>query len=97
MIRLDDIPFPPRDNPLCLPPAGADQGQQKQAYRHASLRYHPDKFFARYGSAFCHRRPLHNLDQCHSAYAAAPPHKLTNDGTHICGNSTVIVAHNLRV
>jgi hypothetical protein len=47
-IRLDDIPFPPAENPLCLPAAGSYTAHdRKQAFRQSSLRWHPDKFTQR--------------------------------------------------
>eukprot|EP01045_Picozoa_sp_COSAG04_P021169 COSAG04_NODE_2249_length_4448_cov_3.413888_2_plen_117_part_00 len=44
-----DIPFPDRQNPLSLgrKPTAAER---KAAYREATLRWHPDKFFARWAA-----------------------------------------------
>ena len=50
-IRLADIPFPPRENPLCMPAGGTTTSKDtKQLFRQASLRWHPDKFMQRYGA-----------------------------------------------
>ena len=54
-IRLKDVPFPPVGNPLCLlDPKNVSNSERaplerKLAFRRASLKWHPDKFFARYG------------------------------------------------
>lgn len=51
-IRLAQIPFPPKDNALLLLPnrgQGATDAERKQAFRAASLRWHPDKFTQRFG------------------------------------------------
>jgi len=48
VIGLGDIPFPPLDNPLCLPPGQQTSKQVKLAFRQSSLRWHPDKFAQRY-------------------------------------------------
>ena len=50
-IRLSDIPFPPKGNPLLLRGKAEDASaaDRKTAFRQASLRLHPDKFQAKYG------------------------------------------------
>merc|ERR1740130_407903 len=48
-ICISNIPFPPdKHNPLCLP-QNATAAERKATYRKSSLRWHPHKFFARYG------------------------------------------------
>ena len=48
-IRLAQIPFPPKDNALLLLPnrgQGATDAERKQAFRAASLRWHPGQVHA---------------------------------------------------
>ena len=51
-IGLSDIPSPPKDNVLLLANRGqgATAAERKQAFRAASLRWHPDKFVQRFGA-----------------------------------------------
>eukprot|EP01052_Picozoa_sp_SAG31_P033795 SAG31_NODE_3865_length_3800_cov_25.525662_2_plen_297_part_00 len=50
LIRLTDVPVPPdlAGNPLCLPPSATTE-QKKAALRRCSLRWHPDKFYGKFG------------------------------------------------
>ena len=77
-IRLSDIPFPPKDNPLLLPKRGEDatSAERKQAFRAASLRWHPDKFVQRFGDA------LHDGDREEILERVTATFQLVNETYH---------------
>jgi NF-kappa-B inhibitor-like protein 1 len=77
-IRLSDIPFPPRDNVLLLPNRGQDAtvSERKQAFRAASLRWHPDKFVQKYGPR------LHDTDRDEILERVTATFQLVNETYH---------------
>lgn len=77
-ILLSQIPFPPKDNVLLLPNRGQDAtaAERKQAFRAASLRWHPDKFVQKYGDM------LHDKDRHGILERVTATFQLVNEAYH---------------